>query len=928
MAGAAGVNQPTSAKRPGSSSSANPTSSTPAATAPATNEHARAATPRAADEQPARSWPASARAQRLWDFVGDQCYRYPLVWLLAALLLGIPLGERLADWQLWLCLGAVPGLLALAVGLHRNSRLGRSCEWAAGGLALISACLFMAWSSGWFRPPAADALWYGATRQSQPIAVRVVFDTSAVWKPNPNHRPEDPLSPRWQTEWDVICEAVRDGRRWRAIDARCSLTAAGRIDDFLPGDVAEVYGTVRRIPHPTNPGAFDFAEFSRHESHFVRLSSEGREQMTWLESRGTHPLRRLRGRVVRAVDKNLYKWVAGDQAPLAAALVFGQRAQVDWDDQQELMATGTLHLLAISGMHVGIIAALIVLVCGLCSASSRVEFAAILTLCGLYAALAGGQPPVLRAVVLVALFGLARVWGRKTRLANFLSLAAMVLLFLQASNLQNVGVHLSFLAVASIGIFAIDRDFNTQRRTALQSVVEQSYGILHRRWLVCLRTTRAAVLLSFWVWLMTCPLIWTHFHVVAPIAIPLNVLIAVPLVISLVCGLLTGLCGWLPPLAWLTGQLTGGGLTLIAWMVAVGKSLPLSHVWLPAPPLWWVVSFYALTLLWLIANGKRRRGWLALILSVWLGGGLALFSLGPRGYGSFPSSLTEPVQPVAEACRVASGQQAARGELRCTFLDVGHGTSVIVELPDGGVWLYDAGHLGADQRSHQAIAEALWDLPTARLELLMISHADADHYNAVPGLVERFRVDRIASTRRFWQATSRHVTEVHEILTAQQVQRLEWDSTSHGSSGEVRWQILHPRESLQSETDNASSLCLLLEYAGKRLLLPGDIEGSGLQQLVRLPERPCHVLMAPHHGSLSHDPGQLLEWCQPEVIVISGNHRAVRPSVLAQYARPASCLGVTFRDGAIQVRITAEGQLTSWHWAGDRWESLAAEENP
>ncbi len=136
------------------------------------------------------------------------------------------------------------------------------------------------------------------------------------------------------------------------------------------------------------------------------------------------------------------------------------------------------------------------------------------------------------------------------------------------------------------------------------------------------------------------------------------------------------------------------------------------------------------------------------------------------------------------------------------------------------------------------------------------------------------------------------------------------------------WQVLHPRDSLQCESDNASSLCLLLEYAGQRILLPGDLEGNGLLNLLSLPERPCHALMAPHHGSLSHDPSELLDWCQPKVVVISGNHRATRPEVLAQYNRPEVTLGVTFRDGAIQLRISSAGELSCWHWAVDHWAPL------
>ncbi|MEZ6134476.1 MAG: ComEC/Rec2 family competence protein [Pirellulaceae bacterium] len=833
-------------------------------------------------------------------------YRYPLVWLLLAMVCGIQLAPLMDARWLPVGLVTIPLLIATISVLQ-----WKTYYIAANLLSFVTAVLLATTYATAFRPPDADGLSSSAKREGQPIAIRGVIHSVAEWRPNPNHRTHDPASEAWQTQWQLRCESVRHADEWIPITAISTLLVDGRITEFLPGDEVQVFGDYRAISPPTNPGAFDFAKHAHHESQFVRLSTGNQQQISRLSVRSNYPLLRLRGRVVRAVDRWLRQWVSFDQAPLAAALVFGQRAQVDWEDQQELMATGTLHLLAISGMHVGIIAAAIIFVCSFFSLRNRTEFMAIAIVCGLYAALAGGQPPVLRAVVLVALFALARTLGRKTRLANLLSLAAIILLLVQSANLGNVGVHLSFLAVGSIGVFAMNMDFKSQRRSALQAVIEEGYSHWRRRWLQFLRGTLASLRLSFWVWLMTCPLIWMHFHVIAPIAIPLNVIIAGPLVVALLCGLTTGLFGWLPPVAWGTGQVTGGSLALIAWIVKVGQAIPLGHVWLPAPPIWWTVCFYGLTVFWLLAFGKRRRSMLAAVLLIWIMVGMSFYSFGPRG------CLT--TQPPS----VQAAQRPSAAELRCTFLDVGHGTSAIVEFPTGEVWLYDAGHLGAAVRSHQEIAAALWELPTARLDTLVISHADADHYNATRGLLERFRIGRIASTQRFWNSTAREVVAVHSAIEQRGVPRQIWDTSSQGVLGPVSWQVLHPTDSLRSESDNASSLCLLLEYAGTRILLPGDLEGGGLLDLVELPERPCHALMAPHHGSLSHDPGELLAWCRPQVVVISGNHRAVRPRVLEQYSSPSlSQLGVTFRDGAIQLRIASDGQLSAYHWQQDHWALL------
>ena len=123
---------------------------------------------------------------------------------------------------------------------------------------------------------------------------------------------------------------------------------------------------------------------------------------------------------------------------------------------------------------------------------------AIVGVCGCYAALAGGKPPVLRAVLVVSAFGLARTLGRQARLCNVLSLAALTLLLVRAANVDNVGVHLSFLAVGTIGVFVIQQGRPLQRRTALQSLIEESHGIWMRWSRVCLRAIQNMWLLSVW----------------------------------------------------------------------------------------------------------------------------------------------------------------------------------------------------------------------------------------------------------------------------------------------------------------------------------------------------------------------------------------------------------------------------------------------
>lgn len=831
-------------------------------------------------------------------------YRYPFLWLVLSWMLGITFAKLLwVDSQRanWTLLPVIALALIAAMAFQQRSRP------LSSSLALLGATLTAFWFTVLHAPMTGDSLSTLASRQGQPIALRGIVAAPAEWKPNTNFRPDQRESEPWATSWIVDWQSIRQSDQWTSINSRSKLLVVGRIDRLLPGDFIQVFGELRSIQPPTNPGMYDFAARSQLDGILVSVHAKSANQIQSIDSRwfGPYLLSRVRGWAVRAVDRLIHRYVSWGQAPLASALVFGQRSQVDWQDQQQLMATGTLHMLAISGMHVEMVAAALYVLCALLSVRPLGVLILVVVACGFYAGLAGGNPPVLRAVILVTCFACAHYWGLRARITNLLSLAAWLLLVSSPHNMQHVGVQLSFLAVITISIVNSSRDSSRHGSSALQELLESEMSGWRRRLLAAGRSLLAGARISFWVWLITTPLIWHHFHVVSPVAVPLNIVLAFPLMIGLLSGMVTGLLGWIPPIGWLAGQIAGGSLGLISSLVDLSSWLPLGHWWLPSPPLWWSATFYAVCLFWLLLFTTRRKHVLAVLLLIWLLIGICWYIPGPRGMLGWPASVAK-VDP----------------ELRCTFVDVGHGTSVVMELPDGRVWLYDAGSLGDDLRSHQSIAEVLWQLPTARIDTLIISHADSDHYNAVVGLVKRFSIGQVASTKQFWEDSSSGAHRISRTLRGHSIPMLEWNAgTRLELSGGVLAQVLHPESGLQAESDNAHSLCLEISFSGVHLLLPGDIEGTGLQKLCDLPPRNCQIIMAPHHGSLSHDPEPLVQWCQPEFVAISGGQRTIQPAVTEKYASVPR-QATTFSHGAIQVRIYADGSFQTFHWSRLGWKSL------
>ncbi len=823
------------------------------------------------------------------------CNRSPVLCGLIFYLLGMQAVPMLTTHILFIALALLIGLTLVI------AQSGKRKVFLTLFATIVALTASGAWHWSASQPTSPAGIARLAARVSQPIAVRGVVATAAIWKPNPNYRQQNPNSEPWRTQWHFEVESHRDGNSWAASSGRTLLTVDGRITNLLPGDRIEVFGAIRKLPSATNPGAFDMAEHFSWKGIHASLSVDDVKQMQKLEQQPTYVLRRLRAQVVRHVDQQLQQHIRFGKPEIAAALVFGQREQVDWEQQQELMATGTLHLLAISGLHVELVAVSIAMLCTLLSLRNLTKATWIIILCVCYAILAGGKPPVIRALILVTIASLATMTGRRMRLENALATAGLVLLVFHAANLTNVGVHLSFLAVVTIGVFAIRSTENSAKPNPVTQLVEKTRGLTRQFLRGVLRGIASGAWISITVWLVTSPIVWANFHVVAPISILLNVCLAPLLVVSLLSGLTTGLLGALPFVGTVSGTICGCALACMETIIGFGDSVPFGHFWLPAPPEWWTVAHFAIIAGWLLCFGRSKAATLMCLLACWLFIGVLI----TRSDLASESLAPEQVD-----------------ELHCTFVDVGHGCSVIIELPNGHTWLYDAGHLGLASRGYQAIASALWETPTHRIDRLIISHADLDHYNAVEGLLERFDIAEVVSTTQFWSSQEPDALKLIEQIHSRNIPFRTWNAGDGGNEDELTWSVVHPSAKLRATSDNAASLCLVLEYGGRHILLPGDLEGSGLNGLVHLPPRPCEILMAPHHGSLALDPKPLLQWCQPKVTVISGNHRAARTEVVDAYSTPNCQLGITFRDGAIQTRISSNGTISSLHWEGGEWKSL------
>ncbi|MFM7138632.1 MAG: ComEC/Rec2 family competence protein, partial [Planctomycetota bacterium] len=709
------------------------------------------------------------------------------------------------------------------------------------------------------------------------------------------------------SEFVLAVTAIRDREPWRPATGRATVIVRGEPIPLPAGTAIEVFGRGLRPAAPLNPGEFDRTAQARGDRclSLVRVAAWDGVVPVGPPSRWSPVVALDRLRAAGAA--RLRAGIAPTRAPLAEALILGGRGSLPRDVADDFAATGTIHVLSISGLHLSLLAAGLfgVLRASLVPRGWSLAVVAILT--GLYAALAGGETPVVRATLMVWVACLAAAASRRGSTLNALAAAAIVIVAWRPAEASSGGAQLSFLStavlvgVASLLVRPPETDPIARLVERSRSPWEKAVRRLGRAFLVAFVTGLA-------VSLATAPLVAARFHVVSPVGLVANVVIAPLVPVAMACGLLCLLTAAVSaPLSAMFAAGCDAALALLEAAVAVAADVPAGHFWVAGPAWWWVVGWYAIllaTAVWGRRDLLRRPATWGTLVGGWCGVGLLAAAIGPA------------VAPPPSGLRVVMAA-------------VGHGCGILVRAPTGRTLLYDAGRLGAPSAACRSLSAVLWSEGVSRIDTLVISHADADHFNAVPELLARFACGEILVPEALLAASS---PAVAELLATAEARGVPVRTARGGDAFAVdplcRVRVLHPaagqpRLSTQDGDDNATSLVLSVESAGRRLLLTGDLEGPALAAFVASAPGGCDVLVAPHHGSVTSLPADIARATRPSVVLVSGRGGPAWPEVRASYAAAAQAASVlkTGGDGAVAVTLSAHG-ITAEQFHGGRWRPI------
>ncbi len=809
----------------------------------------------------------------------DTAHHQPLVVILAAASAGIVVDRYqplpLGTW----CLLAAASLLCWFPLYTRQRNLA-----AALTLLIALAAAAAAWHHLCWNLFSVDQLGRYARPVPRPVCVRGRTTEVAKQIPAPQHDPLRTIPANQRSRVVLQINAIRDGTSWRKAAGLATLLVEGHLLGTRPGDQLEVYGRLTRPPPANNPGEFDFARYRRtrrqlclvrasHPDCVVTLSRSSRwNPGTWL------------ARIRAAGSRILWSYLDHDRAGLAAAVLLGERERLEHDRTEAFVETGTIHLLAISGLHVGILVSVLTLALRGGWVSRPLGLLLIPALTLFYALLTDARPPVMRAALLIGISCLALYHGRRPLGFNTLAAAALVVLLWNPAQLFRVGGQLSFLAVGTLICFG-PVWHRWQQEDALLWLIRSTRPAPVRLAHAAGRWIWRLTLAGLAVWLVALPLVMHHFHLCSPVGVLLTPLLYLPVAIALFSGLGVLVFGWLlPPLAVVFGHACDFSLGTLEGAVLVARQLPGAYTWVSGPPVWWLIVFYTLLALWALAPPLRPPNrWSLAIIAGWT-----------------------TVLVVAGAV-VPFPTQDHRG-LRCTFTAVGHGCSVLVELPDGKVLLYDAGRMGSPQSATRAISSLLWSRGHTHIDALVISHADADHFNSVPELLQRFSMGVVYVSPAMRQDRSTSVRVLFQRLAAAGVPVARLQKGDRLTGGGAVIDVLHPagtgfQTATAGSVDNANSIVLAVRYQDRRILLPGDLEYAGLEAVTASGALDCDVLLAPHHGSPHSDPARMAAWCRPEWTIVSSGFAPLHPKLVDAYGPPNRQLLQTSRCGAIFVTV-------------------------
>lgn len=683
--------------------------------------------------------------------------------------------------------------------------------------------------------------------------------------------------------------------------------------DGLPsiGSRVRISGSFSLYTETTNIGQFDARNYYAARKIYgqVKKAAIVYTEPPNIIGRGKECLWQLR----RHLAETFLEVYGEENGALLAAMLLGERTFLSEETQSLYKAAGTLHVIAVSGLHISLLGL------GLYRLLRRIfdaqaPAAGISVLCmAAYVFLVENPPSAVRAFIMFAMGLLAGYWKRTLDTPTALSLSAAIILMGNPFYIGQSSFLLSFLAILAIAVFQpalkeclalinpyhfpLSRLLDSRRAWRLRHLDPQKVtGGCHE----LLKKAGNGLQSSFSVWIVTLPVQLFFFSEVSLFGIFFN-----PLIIPLMgVILLLGIAGlFLKEIFHLFTFLTGSALTdweitvisicryaegIFFAIIKAGGSLAdrLSFaMWTPGKPVYgkMLLAFGLLLLFCLLGNLSENGRTI------------------PEKFWKYRLGILLGV------ILLLAGYPAHN--LQITFLDVGQGDGICMELPDGRVYLMDGGSSDVSKVGNYRLVPFLKAKGIRKIDAVFLSHGDADHINGIAELLEekQMSIDCICLPAG---AEQEEFVEIRDLARARNISVRTIQAGDFWENNGAKFWCLNPADVTAS--GNAASIVLYMEYQDFSMLLTGDLEGEGEKSVAALLRSNAitgiSVLKVAHHGSKNSTKEEFLRQCSPAVAVIScGEHNTYghpHKETLERLNDMGTAVYRTDCSGAVQITVS------------------------
>jgi len=623
----------------------------------------------------------------------------------------------------------------------------------------------------------------------------------------------------------------------------------GAYENIQPGETWRLLVSLKPPSGMLNPGAFDYERWLLEQGIQATGYVKKSEKNQRLLATAGISANRLRYALKSRLESTLPE---GELRGVILALLIGDRSQIEESQWQVLTATGTNHLVAISGLHIGLVAGAAFFIFRFLFRRSRKfllylpahKAAAFAALCAafFYAMLAGFAIPTQRALIMTAVVMLGMLINRRFAYTKILSAALLLVILLDPFSVLSTGFWLSFLAVGAI--------LYTMQSRISPKGLWWHWGRV--QWVVFLALI-PVLLFAF-----------QTFSVISPIA---N-FIAVPWVSFLVVPfvLLAGVLSFMPMVSdglfWLAHE-----SLLILWkLLTFFAELPLAQ-WQQFTPVSWTLLPAMLGILLILAPRGFPGRYLAIIFLL-------------------PLFLIKPPAP-------------KEGEAWFTLLDVGQGLSAVVRTKNHTL-VFDTGPRFSEtfDTGEAVVAPFLRQAAVQEIDTLIISHGDNDHIGGMHSLLQQFEVNQLLTSVK-------HKINHKQTEQCLSGQSWHWDG--------IDFRLLHPSEVSDRQSENNASCVLQVSNKQSAILLTGDIEKAAEKFLIKQwqTDLQSQILVAPHHGSNTSSTQAFIEMVKPQLVLFPAGYLNrfgfPKTKVLERYYPTGAKLMSTGDAGAISIRLQQTG---------------------